>query len=77
MHLLEPSVFIVLVLSVAGLAAVLAALVVTADKLVGAWQHSEPTARGGGSKPRRSRCAGVGGRLKKSRDCPAVGRRKH
>jgi hypothetical protein len=76
MHLLEPSVLIVLVFSVAGLAAALAATVVTADKLAGAWQHSEPTARGGGRKPRGSRCASVGGRLKRSRDCRVVGRRE-
>jgi hypothetical protein len=76
MYLLEPSVLIVLVFGATGLAAALAATVVTADKLAGAWQHSEPTARGG-SKPRGSRCASVGGRLKRSRDCTVVGRRKH
>ena len=75
-YITSPSVLIVLVFSAIGLAAVLAATVVTADKLAGAWQHSEPTARGG-SKPRGSRCASVGGRLKRSRDCPVVGRRKH
>ena len=42
MHVLEPSVLIVLVFSVGGLIAALAAGVVTADKLAGAWHHGEP-----------------------------------
>ena len=75
MHLLEPSVLIVLVFSVGGLIATLAAAIVTADKLAGAWHHSEPPARG--RKPRGSRCANVGRRLKRSRDCPVISRRKH
>ncbi len=74
MHVLEPSVLIVLVFSVGGLIAALAAGVVTADKLAGAWHHSElPTGR---RKPRDSRCASDGRRLKRSRDCPVGGRRK-
>ena len=75
MHLLEPSVLIVLVFSVGGLIATLAAAIVTADKLAGAWHHSEPPARG--RKAKGSRCANVGRRLKRSRDCPVIGRRKH
>ena len=74
MHVLEPSVLIVLVFSVGGLIAALAAGVVTADKLMGAWHHSEPPARG--RKPRGSRCASDDRRLKRSRDCPVGGRRK-
>ena len=75
MHVLEPSVLIVLAFSVGGLIAALAAGVVTADKLVGAWHHSEPPARGR-RKPRGSRCASDDRRLKRSRDCPVGGRRK-
>jgi hypothetical protein len=41
MHVLEPSVLIVLAFSVGGLIAALAAAIVTADKLAGAWHHSE------------------------------------
>ena len=74
MHVLEPSVLIVLVFSVGGLIAALAAGVVTADKLAGAWHHSEPPARR--RKPRGSRCASDSHRLKRSRDCPVGGRRK-
>ncbi len=74
MHVLEPSVLIVLAFSVGGLIAALAAGVVTADKLVGAWNHSEPPARG--RQPRGSRCASDDRRLKRSRDCPVGGRRK-
>ena len=54
MHVLEPSVLIVLVFSVGGLIATLSAAIVTADKLVDAWHHSEPTARG--RRPKGSRC---------------------
>ena len=75
MHILELSVLIVLVFSVGGLIATLAAAIVTADKLAGAWHHSEPPARG--RKLRGSRCAHVGRRLKRSRDCPVTGGRKH
>ena len=74
MPVLEPSVLIVLAFSVGGLIAALAAGVVTADKLVGAWNHSEPPARG--RKPWGSRCASDYRRLKRSRDCPVGGRRK-
>jgi len=74
MPVLEPSVLIVLAFSVGGLIAALAAGVVTADKLVGAWNHSEPPARD--RKPRVSRCASDDRRLKRSRDCPVGGRRK-
>jgi len=55
MHVLEPSVLIVLAFSVGGLIAALAAGVVTADKLAVAWHHSVAPARG--RKPRGSRCA--------------------
>ena len=75
MHVLEPSVLIVLAFSVGGLVAALAAGVVTADKLAGAWHHSEPPTRR--RKPRDSRCASEGRRLRRSRDCPVGGRRKH
>ena len=75
MHVLEPSVLIVLAFSVGGLIAALAAGVVTADKLIGAWYHSEPPARR--RKPRDSRCANDGRRLKRSRNCPDGERRKH
>ena len=74
MHVLEPSVLIVLAFSVGGLIAALAAGVVTADRLVQAWHHNEPPARL--RKPRGSRCASEGRRLKRSRDCPVGGRRK-
>jgi hypothetical protein len=74
MYVLEPSVLIVLVFNVGGLVAALAAGVVTADKLAGAWDHSEPPARR--RKPRDSRCAGDGRRLKRSKDCPVGERRK-
>jgi hypothetical protein len=74
MHVLEPSVLIVLAFSVGGLIAALAAGVVTADKLAGAWHHSEAPARG--RKPRDSRCASDVRRLKRSKDCPVGGRRK-
>ena len=74
MHVLEPSVLIVLAFSVGGLIAALAAGVVTADKLAGAWHHSEAPARG--RKPRSSRCASDVRRLKRSKDCPVGGRRK-
>jgi hypothetical protein len=75
MHVLEPSVLIVLVFSVGGLIAVLAAGIVTADKLAVALHHSEPPTRG--KKPRGSRCVSDGRRLRRSRDCPVGGRRKH
>lgn len=75
MHLLEPPVLIVLVFTVAGLVAALAAAVVTADKLAGAWHYSEPTERS--SKTNGGRCLGLGRRLKRSRDCPAIGKRNH
>jgi hypothetical protein len=75
MHLLEPPVLIVLVFTVAGLVAVLAAAVVTAEKLVGAWHYSEPTTRI--SKTKGGRCVGLGRRLRRSRDCPAIGKRRH
>ncbi len=75
MHLLEPSVLIVLVFNVAGLVAALAATVVAADKLGGAWYYSEPRVRG--RKGRGSRCASVDRRLKRRRDCPAIGRKKY
>ncbi len=75
MHLLEPSVSISVVLSVAGLIATLSAAVVAADKLAGAWYHSEPKVRG--RRARRYRCTGSGRRLKRSRDCPVGARRKH
>ena len=74
MHVLEPSVLIVLAFSVGGLIAALAAGVVTADKLAGAWHHSEAPARG--RKPRGSRCTSDVRRLKRSKDCPVGGRRK-
>ena len=74
MHVLELSVLIVLVFSVGGLIAALAAGVVTADKLIGAWHHNEPPTRR--RKPRGSRCAGDGRRLKRSKDCPFGRRRK-
>ena len=74
MHVLEPSVLIVLAFSVGGLIAALAAGVVTADKLAGAWHHSVAPARG--RKPRGSRCASDVRRLKRSEDCPVGGRRK-
>ena len=73
MHVLEPSVLIVLAFSVGGLIAALAAGVVTADKLAGAWHHGEPPRV---RKPRGSRCASDGCRLKRSKDCPVGGRRK-
>ena len=75
MHLLEASLIISIVLSAAGLTAALSAAVVAADKLVGAWYYSEPTARG--RKARGNRCTGSGRRLKRSRDCPVSARRKH
>jgi hypothetical protein len=75
MHLLDPAVLIILVFSVAGLITALAAAIVTADKLASAWHYSESTTKG--RKPRGSRCASVGSRLKRSKDCPVVGRRKH
>jgi hypothetical protein len=75
MHVLEPSVLIVLAFSVGGLIAALAAGVVTADKLAGAWHHSVAPARRG-RKPRGSRCASDVRRLKRSKDCPVGGRRK-
>ena len=75
MHVLEPSALILLVFSAASLVAILAAAIVTADKLAGAWHHGEPTARG--RKPRGSRCANAGRRPKRSRDCPVIGSRKH
>ena len=75
MHFLEPSILIALVFSVAGLIAALAAAVVAADKLGGAWYYSEPKARG--ERARGSRCANVGRRLKRSRNCPVIGRKKH
>ena len=75
MHVLEPSALILLVFSAASLVAALAAAIVTADKLAGAWHHGEPTARG--RKPRGSRCANAGCRPKRSRDCPVIGSRKH
>ena len=75
MHVLEPSVLIVLVFSVGGLIATLSAVTMAADKLVDARPHSESTARG--RRPRGSRCANVGHKLKRSRDCPVIGRRKH
>jgi hypothetical protein len=75
MHLLEPSVLIAAFFSVAGLITVLAAAVVMADKLASAWHYGESTTRGG--KPRGRRCASVGSRPKRSRDCPIIGRRKH
>ena len=73
MHVLEPSVLIVLAFSVGGLIAALAAGVVTADKLAGAWHHSEAPARG--RNLRGSRCASDVRRLKRSKDCPVGGRR--
>jgi hypothetical protein len=75
MHLLDPAVLIVLVFSVAGLITALAAAVVTADKLVSAWHYSEATTKG--RKLKGSRCASVGIRLKRNKDCPVIGRRKH
>ena len=75
MYVLEPSVLIVLAFSVGGLIAVLAAGVVTADKLAGAWHHSEPPASG--RKLRGIRCVSNGRRLRRSRDCPVGGSRKH
>ena len=75
MHHLDPAVLIVLVFSVAGLITALAAAVVTADKLASAWHYSESTTKGG--KPRGRRCASVGSRAKRSRDCPVIGRRMH
>ncbi len=76
MHVLEPSALILLVFSAASLVAALAAAIVTADKLAGAWHHDgEPTRRG--RKPRGSRCANAGRRPKRSRDCPVIGSRKH
>jgi hypothetical protein len=75
MRVLEPSALILLVFTAAGLVAVLAAAVVTADKLAGAWHQSGPTARG--RKPRGRRCASVVRRPNRSRDCPVIGTRKH
>jgi hypothetical protein len=75
MHVLETSALILLVFSAAGLVAALAAAIVTADKLAGAWHYGEPTARG--RKPRGSRCANAGRRPKRSRDSPVVCSRKH
>ena len=75
MRVLEPSALIILVFSVASLIAVLAAAVVTAGLLTGAWYHSERLPRD--KKLRGSRCANAGRRPKRSRDCPVVGRRKH
>ena len=75
MHLLELAVIITAVFSVAGLITALAAAVVTVDKLASAWHYSESTTKG--SKPRGSRCASVGSKLKRSKDCPVIGRRKH
>jgi hypothetical protein len=70
MYVLELSVLITIFFSVAGLIAALAAAVVVADKLGGAWYHSEPTAR-------CDRCTGIGRRVKRSRDCRVGARRKH
>jgi len=70
MYVLELSVLITVFFSVAGLIAALAAAIVVADKLVGAWHHSEPKARG-------NRCTGIRRRLRRSRDCPVEARRKH
>ena len=75
MYILEPWAIILLVFTAAGLVAALAAAVVTADKLAGAWHQSEPIARG--RKPRDRRCAGVVRRPNRSRDCPVIGARKH
>ncbi len=75
MYLLESSVLITLVFSLAGLVAALAAGVVAAGNLASTWHHSEPTASG--EKPKGSRCANAGRRLNRGRDCPAIGRRKH
>ncbi len=76
MHILEPSTLILLIFSAAGLIAALAAAIVTADKLAGAWHYGELTA--GGRKLRgSSRCANVGRRPKRSKDCSVIGRRKH
>lgn len=76
MHVLEPSALILLAFSAAGLIAALAAAVVAADRLAGAWHHGEPTARG--RKPRGSgRCANAGRKPKRSTDCPVIGGRKH
>jgi hypothetical protein len=74
MHLLEPAFLIVVVFSVGGLVAALAAAVVTVDMLANAGHHSEPTARS--SKSKGGRCVGLGRRLKRSRGCPAIGERK-
>ena len=75
MHVLEPSALIILLaFSAAGLIAVLAAVIVTADKMVGAWHQSEPVARGG--DPRGSRCANAGRKPKRSAECPVIGGRK-
>ena len=71
MHVLEPSALILLVFGAAGLIATLAAAFVTVGKLAGAWHHGELTARS--RKPRGSRCANVGRRPKRSRDCPVSG----
>lgn len=77
MHLLEPPVLIVLVFTVAGLVAALAAAVVTADKLAGAWHHSEPTERSSKTKG-GGRCLGLGRRQKRNRrNCPTIGKRNH
>ena len=70
MYVLEPSVLITVLFSVAGLIAALAAAVVVADKLREAWYYSEPKARG-------NRCTSIGRRLKRSRDCPVGARRRH
>ena len=75
MHLLEASVVISVVLGAAGLTAALSAAVVAADKLMGAWYYSEPKARG--RRAKGNRCTGSGRRLKRSRDCPVSGSRKH
>jgi hypothetical protein len=72
-HLSDQAVLIILVFSVAGLITALAAAVVTVDKLASAWHHSESTTKG--SKPRGSRCARVGSKLKRSKDCPVIGRK--
>ena len=75
MHVLEPWTLVLLIFSAAGLIAALAAAIVTADKLAGAWHYGELTR--GGRRSRGSRCANVGRRPKRSKDCPVIGRRKH